>query len=153
MPVAWRMVKTKRLATALDGESARRSGGRWNSPGTPMLYASQTIALACLEVLVHLQEEETLPHYVVVPMEFSAEQFIELDLAGLPANWRDPVAPIEIQQMGDAWIKSQDSVVLKVPSVIVPLEHNYLINPRHPEFASVKIGPFEPLELDRRLHR
>lgn len=151
MPTAWRIVKTKRAATAFDGEGARRAGGRWNSVGTPMVYTSATIALASLEILVHLEDSSVLPHYSVLPVEFDAAQVIELNSAKLPPNWRDAVAPAVLQQISDAWVSAQNSVILRVPSVIVPSENNYLINPRHPDFATLKIGPPQPFEFDSRL--
>lgn len=151
MPVAWRIVKAKRSATAFDGEGARRSGGRWNSVGIPMVYTSATISLAILEILVHLEDSSVLPHYSVLSVEFDAAQVTNLDPAMLSFNWRDPMAPVELQQRGDAWMQAQRSLILRLPSVIVPSETIYLLNPRHPDFASLTFGPPQALEFDPRL--
>ena len=153
MLVAWRITKTKRVATAFDGEGARRSGARWNSVGTPMVYTSASVALATLEILVHLEDSSVLPHYSVLPVEFEEAVVSVLDVTSLPENWRDAMAPVALQQIGDAWIKARDSVVLRVPSVIVPTEDNYLLNPRHPDFSALKFGPPQPFDFDSRLFK
>jgi RES domain-containing protein len=151
MPIAWRITKTKRVASAFDGEGARRSGGRWNSVGTPMVYTSATIALASLQVLVHLEDSSVLPYYSVLPVEFDESLMRWLDVTTLPANWLDPMTPIALQQIGDAWAKARESVVLRVPSVIVSSEDNYLLNPAHPDFTLLKFGPAQPFDFDSRL--
>lgn len=153
MPIAWRITKTKRAATAFDGEGARRSGARWNSVGTPMVYTSASVALATLEILVHLEDSTLLPRYSVLPVEFEEELVRALDVASLPADWRKPMAPVSLQQLGDAWIKARDSVVLRVPSVIVPSEDNYLLNPLHPEFNTLKFGSAQAIDFDPRLFK
>jgi len=148
---AWRIVKARHSANAFDGEGARRLGGRWNSPGTGMIYTSETAALAALEMLVHLSRFTTLTAYVVIRCDF-AEKLVT-DAGKLPSNWRKFPAPPQLQAIGDAWVKSGKSAVLRVPSTIIPSESNYLLNPAHASFDRIKIGRPERFELDIRLIR
>ena len=100
---------------------------------------------------MHLEESDGLTAYSTIEMEF-AERLVETrDVSSLPSNWREPVAPAALQQLGDAWVISRVSVVLRVPSVIVPIEHNYLLNPLHPDFSLLRFGSPQPFDLDSRL--
>ncbi len=151
MATCWRIVKSRHASTAFDAEGARLYGGRWNSPGTRMVYTSSTISLAVLEILVHLQETSLLSSYSLISASFD-DAFVErLDHSVLPDGWRAYPAPSELQRIGDEWVRSQRSAVLEVPSVIVERESNYLLNPAHPDFSSVVIGEPEPFTFDVRL--
>ena len=151
MATGWRIVKSRHASTAFDGEGARLYGGRWNSPGTRMVYTSSTISLAILEILVHLQEASLLSFYSLIAASFD-DGFVErLDHSMLPDGWRAYQARSELQRIGDEWVRSQRSAVLEVPSVIVERESNYLLNPVHPDFSSVVIGESEPFTFDERL--
>jgi RES domain-containing protein len=151
MATGWRIVKSRYASTAFDGEGARLYGGRWNSPGTRMVYTPSTISLAVLEVLVHLQEASLLSSYSLISAGFDDVYVEHLDHSRLPDDWRTYPAPSELQRIGDEWARSQRSVVLEVPSVIVVRESNYLLNPAHPDFSSVVIGEPEPFTFDERL--
>jgi RES domain-containing protein len=151
MLTVWRIVKTKFAAHSFDGEGASRYGGRWNSPGTRMVYTSQSIALAVLEILVNLKETSLLSSYSLCAAHFDASLVSSLDRSKLPANWRASPFPPEVQLIGDSWIASQSSVALEVPSAIIERESNYLINPSHPHFASVAIDEPIPFNFDPRL--
>ncbi len=151
MPTAWRIVKTARVATAFDGEGARVFGGRWNSPGTTMVYGAESIALAALELLVHLQASQLLASYSVIPASFDEGMVERLDATSLPRGWRAHPAPVRLQEIGDRWVARGRSAVLRVPSAIVPAEWNYLLSPAHPDFAKVEIGPASAFALDARL--
>lgn len=148
---AWRLVKSGYAASAFDGEGARSYGGRWNRPGTRVAYASDSVALATLEVLAHLQSTALLPSYLLATLQFSDELIEELDLTTLPAHWRRFPAPPELQAIGDRWVKEFRSVVLRVPSAVVPSGYNFLLNPMHPRFAGVIIDSPVPFEFDPRL--
>jgi RES domain-containing protein len=74
-----------------------------------------------------------------------------LDRAALPSNWRESPVPRSVQAVGDAWLQSESSLALRVPSAVVPAEENVLVHPEHPEFEAVTIdGPFDP-DVDDRL--
>jgi len=146
---AFRIVKTKRVASAFDGEGARRTGGRWNSVGTPMVYTAESRSLAALEVLVHL--DGPARGFSIVRCEFDDTLVETLAVAALPADWRSSPAPVAVAHIGDAWVARTSSVVLSVPSAVVDGEHNYLMNPRHPDFSHITIGAAEPFPYDERI--
>jgi len=146
---AWRIVESKFTATAFDGEGARIFGGRWSSSGTQIVYVAGTASLAVLEMLAHLRRAETLPAYSLIACEF--DDALVDDVAKLPDDWRRYPAPPELQAIGDTWIKKQSSAVLRVPSAIVEMEKNYLLNPGHRDFRRIKIQTPEPFSLDLRL--
>ena len=116
-----------------------------------MAYASESIALATLEVLVHLQASAVLPSYALVTIRFPESLVETLAPSRLPANWKQFPALPEVQAIGDQWIEEARSAVLRVPSVIIPAAYNFLLNPVHPDFAQVLIDPPEPYEFDPRL--
>jgi RES domain-containing protein len=148
---AWRLVKSRHARAAFDGEGARLYGGRWNSPGTRVAYASDSVALAALEVLAHLQSTAVLQAYSLATIRFPESEIETLDPASLPRDWRQFPSPPENQAIGDRWGASDRSLVLRVPSAIVPSAGNYLINPAHPAFAAALIMPPEQFAFDPRL--
>ena len=151
MLTLWRIAKARYASTAFDGEGARVNGGRWNSVGVRVAYASQSIALASLEVMVGLQKSRLLPAYSLVSAQVDEAGVEVLPFPALPANWRShPPAP-ESQAIGDLWIAEQRSLVLRVPSAIIDGEFNYLLNPAHPEFGGVTISPPAPFAFEPRL--
>lgn len=146
MPVAWRITKAKHATNAFDGEGARLYGSRWSTPGTRMAFASESLSLATLEIVVHLQNSSPLASYVVFTVEFPEDLVRDLDLRLLPKNWRSFPAPQQTREIGDDWIKSNSGVLLRVPSAIVTHEHNFLINPAHHDFP--KLIFHGPLSFD-----
>jgi RES domain-containing protein len=150
---AWRITQQKHAKTAFSGDGARLYGGRWNSPGVAMVYAAQSQSLAVLEVLVHLEGPELLRKYVFLEATFDPSLVIELDRPSLPKNWRSDPVPKAVQAIGDRWALSGESAVLRVPSVLVPDESNFLLNPRHPDFAKITVSRPNAFRFDGRLAR
>jgi RES domain-containing protein len=151
MTTAWRIVQAHVADRAFTGEGARRYGGRWNNKGVGAVYTSGSISLAILEVLVHIPIYDILDEYVYIPVEFDPELSTAIKPANLPANWSQDPAPQATKQIGDDWVQNQQSVIIEVPSAIVPTEKNFLINPAHPDFNKLKIGNPGKLEFDPRL--
>jgi RES domain-containing protein len=145
----WRICR--RRHRPFDGEGARLIGGRWNHPGTALVYTSGSLALATLELLVHVDTDLAPPGLVAVAAEVPDDLIEILDSAKLPKNWRKYPAPEELKDLGTGWIKRGSSAVLAVPSAVVPSERNYLINPKHADFARIAIAPPVPFEFDPRL--
>ncbi len=144
-------MKSRHAEGAFDGEGARLHGGRWNSPGTPVAYASDSIALAVLEVLAHLQSTAVLQSYSLAPIRFPEAQIEVLDLASLPRGWRRFPSPLSNQVLGDRWVAQGRSLVLRVPSALIPAASNFLINPAHSGFSRVVIERPERFAFDARL--
>lgn len=147
--VAWRIVKAKYASSAFDGRGALRDGGRWTSPGFAVVYTAQTISLAALEVLVHVEEEEILAAFRVI--ECRIPRRLVRTIHALPALWRRDPPPAANRLIGDSWAREKESAVLEVPSVVVPSESNYLINPAHRDFKRIRIGKPERFTFDPRL--
>lgn len=114
-------------------------------------YASETAAHAVLEVLVHLQSSAVLGSYHLVSVRFPSGLVNALDVAELPPTWAESPPPAAVRAIGDEWVRGGSSAVLRVPSVIVEGDHNYLLNPAHPEFAAVNVQPPRPYLFDPRL--
>lgn len=148
---AWRLVKSRLAATAFDGEGARLHGARWNSPGVPVAYASESEALAILEVLAHLQGAATLEAYSMVSVRFPDELVEDLEASALPTHWYRFPAPSETRALGDQWVRDSRSAILRVPSAILPSSYNYLVNPAHSERTKVIVETPKRFELDPRL--
>ena len=148
---SWRIVKAKYARTAFSGAGAKISGGRWNSPGTGVIYTAGSISLGSLEMLVHLGSKDVLRHYVTFELSFEEALVRRIPAAELPRSWWNPRAPAVCQSVGDEWVRSSDSPVLALPSAIVRTEWNYLLNPAHPDFPEIEIAPAQPVRLDKRL--
>ena len=132
----------KRQHVGLDGKGAAITGGRWNSKGNAVAYTSSCAALAVVEYLAHLS---TLPSGLIL-MIVEIPDTLEIEKIG-----SNPADPAAFLQLGDDWLTSKSTAVLEVPSVLVPRQHNYLINPAHPLFAAIKIIDKHPFAFDSRL--
>lgn len=152
MPVVWRLVTARFAQSAFSGEGARLYGGRWNRKGTPMVYTAGSQSLAMLEMLV--QDEPLRARYVMVPATLPRNLKIErVTPDELPADWRDIAAREQVQAIGTDWARRKSSSVLAVPSVVIPTETNYLLNPLHPSFTRIAIGRPEEFVTDLSLIR
>jgi RES domain-containing protein len=153
MIAAWRIVKRRRAGRAFTGEGARLYGGRWNSAGVAVVYTAGSQSLAALEMLVHLDASELLESYVVFEVGMDESLVMKVEPWQLPRDWRADPPPRKAQQVGDAWVSEGASPVLQLRSAILPAEHNFLLNPRHPDFAKLVIGKPAPFRFDPRLAR
>ena len=147
----WRITKRKHARTAFSGGGARKYGGRWNSPGTAVVYTSETQSLAVLEMLVHLDGPYLLQEYVLIGVEIEESSLQDVDPSRLPSNWKTDPGPPALRKIGDEWVLAGSSVALRVPSILVPAERNVLLNPVHPDFLQVTIGKPVAFTVDPRL--
>lgn len=149
MLTLWRLTKARYADSAFDGEGARLYGGRWNSPGRAVVYLAGSLALAALEILVHVKSQTELEGYV--KLRVKAPEDLVSEVGDLPPNWQQGRAPEETRRIGDAWLAAGETPLLGVPSVIIPEEWNYLLNPRHPRLSEISLGVPEPFLFDPRL--
>jgi RES domain-containing protein len=137
-----------------DGEGSYRYGGRWSSPGTRVVYASEHQSLAMLEYFVHLDPDDSPDDLVLatadVPDGVSRRRF---NASELPTRWRETPSPPELAQIGDEFVTKAETCLLLVPSALAVSENNWLINPQHPEFKQIAVNPAEPLRYDARMFR
>ncbi len=136
----------------LDGEGSRLFGGRWNHPGVRVASTSTTLSLAVLEYIVHV-DPHLLPLDLVSVKVIVPERILpkRVDMSSLPSNWRPYPAPEALTDIGDAWQRSGESLLLSVPSAVIPEETNVLVNPGHPDFARLRVDAPTPFAFDERL--
>ena len=147
----YRLTSRRAPAEAFSGEGARRVAGRWHSVGVSIVTTSESVALALLETLVHIDTDDlhaiTFVYAVEVP-----DTLIETPLLSeLPADWNHPRRSDQARAYGREWASSKRSLAIAVPSIVVPQERNVLLNPGHPAFATLTIGGPSPFSLDSRL--
>lgn len=150
MARAWRIVKKIHSAKAFDGEGAWRFGGRWNSPGTRVVYCSANLSLAALETLVHLNPPVAFKS-VAIELEFDDRLVETIGAKNLPSDWTEEPPSRSTMRLGDLWVKEGRSAILEIPSAIVPSESNYLLNPSHRDFQKIKIRKPVAFSFDPRL--
>jgi len=139
--VGWRLTKEKLISEAFSGMGARIYGGRWNHKGILVVYIGESIALAALEHFVHLDKDGRKIKLVYLRVEIpDSAKVKEISAHSLPKNWRDEPAPESTKDIGTDWAERLVSVILKVPSIIIPSEYNYILNPLHSDFPKLKIG-------------
>ncbi len=148
---AWRVCKRKYSSTMWTGLGARLVAGRWHNKGTSVVYVSGSLSLAALELLVHLDTADVLFDFAKCPIVFDHSLVTRVDVAKLPRNWRNEPSPASLRSIGDRFISTAKTPVLAVPSVVVPEEWNYILNPNHPEFRRLQIGKVQRFKYDPRL--
>jgi RES domain-containing protein len=153
MTQCWRIVKKKRAGDAFSGEGARKAPGRWNHSGSAVVYCSENLSLAALELFMRLQGHGRHLSFVHFQIDIPNDVAVEAVTADLlPAGW-DFVPPMSnTKELGNTWANDQRTAVLKVPSVAIRSEFNVILNPSHPDFAKIKIhNPPQPFSFDPRM--
>ena len=135
----------------LTGIGAKSVGGRWNFKGIAVLYASSSISLSVLECLAHFPAAFAPKDMAIATISIPDTSITEIKLNTLPGNWREVPSPRVLKELAYQWIKSQESLVLKVPSIIVPQEFNYVINPFHEEFQKIMLENVSSFYFDNRV--
>ncbi len=147
--IVYRIANTA-YSNDISGTGAKLLGGRWNSRGVPILYTSGHISLALLEMLVNTQFKD-----YAIPLDLLSIQFPDsIDLAEVSSKKlkKDWIKDFEYTRfIGDEFLKDRQRLVLKIPSAVIPEEHNFLLNPQHPEFKKVKILETRSFRTDVRL--
>lgn len=145
-------ISKKKYIEDLSGEGARLYGGRWNRRGDAMVYFSKSLSLAALEMLVHLDYQfvDGTFHFIEAEIPDTCITKLKSPLK-VTENWRENPPNSRTQDYGSNWLKSNKSLGLQVSSAVLPIEHNILINPRHPDFFQLKIIKTGVLDVDERL--
>jgi len=136
----WRIVQRKYAAEAFSGEGSAKYGARWNQKGTAVVYCSQHESLAQLEVLVRTQRVKDLALYVLIEARVPEDLIETLRREDLPEDWNALPEPNSTREIGTKWATEKRSAVLGVPSVVIPSELNFLLNPEHPTFRRLRSG-------------
>lgn len=142
----------KKYGAVLSAKGSFLQGGRWNSPGTAVVYTAQSRALAMAEVAVYLTFENMPRDYMMLEIEVPEHfKIAKISRADLPGDWNVfPHLPAA-QRWGDEFVKRGKCLVLQVPSAVVPGDYNYLLNPNHPGYEQVEIGDKREFPFDPRL--
>jgi RES domain-containing protein len=134
------------------GEGARRFGGRWNTRGVPMVYASTSLALAAIELFVHLEPSQAPNDLVFLSALLpESEPARTLQPAELPSVWWTDDSLADTRALGDEWIRSRSALALLVPSVPIRAEWNVLLNPLHPRINELQIDSPQPFVFDAQM--
>jgi RES domain-containing protein len=145
----WRLCR--RRHAAFDGEGARLEGGRWNRPGSAVVYTSATLSLAVVELLVHVDPEQAPADLVALAADVPDDLPVQtVAVRDLPASWRRHPAPPALAEIGARWLRRKAAAVLSVPSAVVPEERNFLLDPAHADFARIRVAAPAPFRLDPR---
>jgi len=142
-----------RITTEQWSKTLRASGNvaRWNAKGTFIIYTAANRSLACLENLVHRSGEWQGKAYKVMIIEFPDKlKITKIEITDLKKKWEQFDQFTYCQQVADKWLKENKTCVLRVPSVIIKKEYNYLINPQHPDFKLIKLASVEDFNFDDR---
>lgn len=149
--IVYRLSKSK-YAHDLSGRGAEKSGARWNSKGIPMLYTGASRALCTAEIAVHTPLGNVPDDYMLITIEVPEDApMTETGTGQLPADWKSIPHTHSTQRIGDRFVTEATHLVMRVPSVVVQGEYNYLLNPWHPDFKRLKILDVEPFSFDERL--
>ena len=139
-----------RYATDLSGSGGLFTSGRWHRPGTPLVYLTEHVSLAKLEVLAHSPGLPQGRSLVTVSLP-DKSSIIHIDPAILPVSWHEWPYLDALADMTEQWVREQKFWIMCVPSAQSPIEKNYLLNPLHPEHATLKLISVEPHPFDPRL--
>lgn len=143
--LVWRLVNPQ-FSPGLDGEGARLLGGRWNSPGVPMVYCASSVALTALEVFVHL------PASMRQPGKLPQLQLVGLEVDDSALLYRAEMPSMEMaREIGNRWVQERSHLGMLVPSALVPFDQNIVLNPLHAGMANLKIFVEQPFAFDPRL--
>jgi RES domain-containing protein len=143
--VVWRLQSSRH--PLVNSEGARLTGGRWNREGTAVIYASENVVLAALEVIVH---HGGIPRdYVAIRIDIPDD--VQIGTLDVPEGWPDLVPEAITAEQGTKWVEAGRQAVLRVPSsTMTTAGYNYVLNPAHPEFSRISFA-FEVVQFDARL--
>ena len=144
-------LSTANFATDISGEGSKIYGGRWNPKGLAALYASENISLCILEILVRATKKTSPDTYTLISLVIPENKIFSIQLTKLKKGWQHELE--YTQGIGKDFLKENYMLCMKVPSAIVPQEHNFVLNPLHKDINRVKISSVEVLELDKRLYQ
>jgi len=147
--LVWRISAARFVANALSGLGAAQSGARWNSRGTAIGYTADTVALAMLELLVHVDRSDVPVGMRLLSFDLPDDAITSLD--PLPPSWKKLPYSLQVRAIGDEWARSKSGLALRVPSAVARGHTNVLVNPAHPRFVEARRLVDEPLAFDDRL--
>jgi RES domain-containing protein len=149
--IIWRLCKARWRAAAFSGEGAAEFSGRWNSAGVRAVYCGQSRSLCALEVLAHVENKTDLTHAKFVAIPVTVPDALVHVPERWPQDWRKIPIPEATRRFGDRFLREGKLPAMQVPSVVVPGEFNFILNPAQAQFHRLSIGPAEPFRFDLRV--
>jgi RES domain-containing protein len=147
----YRILRKPFAKKPLDGEGAYHFGGRWSSAGTRLAYTAEHLSLAMIEYFMHIDPDDPPTDLVAVTAEVpDSVSRTRISVKQLPANWRQSPPPPNLAAYGDGFVHDRSAAILIVPSVLAPVESNWLVNPQHPESSRIRVRSVEPFDYDPR---
>jgi RES domain-containing protein len=147
----WRIASPEYSSTAevmMSGEGAFLYGGRWNSKGVRVVYLGTSLAQAAMELLPHLGRADILKQFKKMEVFFPESTMQHIAIEDLPGDWAQPSMASSVQNVGDAWVADNSSLILQIPSAAVAGEYNYLVNLQHPDFVKIVYSEIMPFSYD-----
>jgi RES domain-containing protein len=151
--IVYRVANVKYKDATLSGIGAEKVGGRWNSVGTRAVYCSQNISLALLEYYVHSENIAYLPKEILIAKIQFPDEFLIEELKELPERWNQYPYSSKTTEVFTDLAKNRNRFALRVPSTIVGLESNIILNPLFKDFGKVEVVEFIELSIDERLKK
>ena len=138
----WRVCKKKHKDTAFSGEGGLYAPARWTPQGFRAVYTAESLSLASLEVFVHTESNKIplIAIRAILPEDIAIET---VEPGSLPTDWQQETAYPVLQNIGKQWLVSRRTPILKVPSAVIPIEFNYILNPQHPDLKLMLDPPME----------
>ena len=148
----WRICRRPFSVDPLGGKGEMYASGRWHRAGVLVVYAASTLSLAALENLAHTEADNPPSDLVAIKIHIPDDLGItDIPAADLPERWFDLPAPSELQRLGMEWLQRCVTALLRVPPAVIRHEHNFLINPEHPDIAHITVVSVEDFAFDPRL--
>lgn len=144
-------IGSPKYSALLTGEGAKLHGGRWNNIGTPCIYTSESIALCVLEYAANVSIEQMPSLLSVTVYTIPDKSWKEFKLEDLPQNWQEVPPPVETKLFGSHLLNEAKHFAFKLPSAVIPSEHNYILNTLHSDFKKIKIKEILPFTFDSRI--
>jgi len=151
--VVYRVANVKYKDSTLSGIGAEKVGGRWNEVGTRAVYCSENISLALLEYYVHSQNIAYLPKELLIAKIHIPDDFEIKEIEELPAGWNQYPYTSKTTKIFTEFAKGRNAFALKVPSTIVGVEFNFILNPLYRDFGKVEVVEFLDIPIDDRLKK
>jgi RES domain-containing protein len=149
----WRICKKIYANRAFSGEGGLKAPGRWHHMGHLIVYTSESLSVATIGTWVHVGPQSPLPDHIALPAEIPDYLAMhEIGEAAIPPDWKSSSPPsLLLRDIGTEWLMAQRSAVARVPAGTTPGECNYLLNPLHPDFRTIRPGQPQPFEFDPRM--
>ncbi|MDQ3683608.1 MAG: RES family NAD+ phosphorylase [Bacteroidota bacterium] len=142
-----------KFALLLNGEGAKLHGGRWNKIGVPCLYTSESKALCVLEYAANVSLDEIPSSLSITVYELPDKSWKEIDPDQLPENWQEVPIPEENKIFGTELLQNLNVLAIRLPSVIIPSENNFILNPLAKKFEAIKIAEVHSFTMDKRIKK